>query len=101
MTDGNLSSDDTAIAGLPFSNSIGFQPAPNEQRIAAVRMLSPPQRHALLLFDHHPFAVLLYPLPICAGVVRVFQNQFLLFETGNDFGASIKDRVAALCRQAS
>ena len=26
ITDGSLSSDETAIAGLPFSNSIGFNP---------------------------------------------------------------------------
>jgi hypothetical protein len=48
-----------------------LQSASHKQRITAVRVLAPPQRHALLLFDHYPFAILLYPLPICPSVVRV------------------------------
>ena len=82
--------------GLAFFELDWLQPAPNKQGIAAVRMLSPPQRHALLLFDHDPFPVLLHPLSICSGVVRVFQDQLLLLEPRNNFGAAIKDRVAAL-----
>jgi hypothetical protein len=42
ITDGSSSSDDTAVAGLPFLEIDLLQSAPNEQRITAVRMLSPP-----------------------------------------------------------
>jgi len=58
-----------------------LQPAPNEQRVRAIWVLSPPQRHSLLLFDGSSHAVLLHPIARGSGVVRIFQDQLLLFET--------------------
>ena len=60
--------------------------------------LSPPQRHSLLFLDHHPLTVLLHPISDGSGVVRVFQDKLLLFETSDDFGATIKNLVGAKCR---
>jgi len=61
-------------------------------------MLSPPQRHALLMFDHDPFAILLDPFPIRSSVLWVFQNQLLFLETRDNLDAPIKNRVRTLSR---
>ena len=69
ITDGSLSSEGTAIAGLPFSNSIGFNPlrTNNAGAVATTRARA---------IDHDPFPILLYPLPICPRVVWVFRISF-------------------------
>jgi len=79
----------------PSSVTYGFQTTPNEEGIASVWMLPPPQWYSLLFFDHHPLTVLLHRGPDGSGVVWVFEDELLLFETSNDLGAAIKDWVAA------